>query len=364
MSDRRRRAERALRRAVFGAIMGRLRTGAVTPAAVDLSSVRKGLLIRLNTRLGNLLLVTPALVAVRRALPAAQVDLLCLDHYADLLAGTPDLDCTITLRLRWRLPLVTMLRLVRRLRHERYDLVIDCGRGSSFLGAAFAGLSGGRFRVAHAGARYVTAFNVHVHKRADHEHKVELVLDLLQGLGIPAVTREVMLPLSETDRAGAAASWCRLGLPDAAPVIGMHVGGRGRKRWPLQRFLHLARTVTGELHVPVLLFAGPDERHRIDPVRDCIGGATVVAPALGTRAFAAFVARCAVLVCGDSGPMHLAAAVGVPTVAIFSTRQSLHYRPRGPHHVWLFDESGVAPEPVMAAVTKVLADAAPAAVRL
>ncbi len=364
MSDRRRRAERALRRAVFGAIVGRLRTGAVTPAAVDLSTVRKVLLVRLNTRLGNLLLVTPALAAVRHALPGAQVDLLCLDHYADLLAGNPNLDCTITLRLRWRLPLVTVLRLVRRLRHERYDLVIDCARGSSFLGAVFAGLSGGRFRVAHADARYVTAFNVHVHRQTDYEHKVELVLDLLEGLGIPAVTREVVLTLSETDRAGAAASWCRLGLPDAAPVVGVHVGGRGRKRWPLQCFLDLARTVTAELHVPVLLFAGPEERQRIDPIRDCIPAATVVAPALGARAFAAFVARCAVFVCGDSGPMHLAAAVGVPTVAIFSTRQSLHYRPRGPRHVSLFDERGVAPEPVMAAVTKVLADAAPAAVRL
>src|SRR5262249_23969679 len=330
MSDRRRRAERALR--------GRLRTGGVPPAAVGLGSVRKVLLIRLNTRLGNLLLVTPALVAVRRALPAAQVDLLCLDHYADLLAGNPDLDCTITLRLRWRLPLVTMLRLVRRLRHEHYDLVIDCGRGSSFLGTALARRSRGGCPVAQGGARYVPAFNGHVHKRADYDHKVELVLDLLQGLGIPAVTREVVLTLSETDHAGAAASWCRLGLPDAAPVVGVHVGGRGRKRWPLQRFLHLVRTVTGALHVPVLLFPGPEDRHRIAPVRDCTPAATVVAPALGARAFAAFVARCAVLVCSDSGPMHLAAAVGVPTVAIFSTRQSLQYRPRGPRHIALLDE--------------------------
>jgi heptosyltransferase-2 len=205
---------------------------------------------------------------------------------------------------------------------------------------------------------------VHVHKQTQYEHTVELVLDLLQGLGIPAVTRDVVLTLSQTDRAGASASWCRLGLPDAAPVVGVHVGGRGRKGWPLHRFLDVAGRVTAELGVPVLLFAGPKERRRIDPVRDRIPAATVVAPALGARDFAAFVARCAVFVCGDSGPMHLAAAVGVPTVAIFSTRQSLHYRPRGPRHVSLFDEGGIAPEPVMAAVAKVLADVAPPAVTL
>jgi ADP-heptose:LPS heptosyltransferase len=362
MSDRRRRVERALRRAVFGTLVGRQRTRVVDPSAVDLTTVRKVLLVRLNNRLGNLLLVTPVLAAVRGALPGAQVDLLCLDRYADLLAGSPDLDRTITLRLRWRLPVVTVLRLARQLRRERYDLVIDCARGSSFLAAVCSAFSGARFRVAHAGARYGSAFNVHVHKQTDYEHKVELVLDLLQGLGIPAVTREVMLTLSETDRAGARASWRRLGLPEASPVVGVHVGGRGRKRWPLQRFLDLVHSVTAELRVPVLLFAGPEERQHIDRVRDRIPAAAIVAPALGARDFGAFVARCAVFVCGDSGPMHLAAAVGVPTVAIFSTRQSRHYRPRGPRHVSLFDERGVAPEQVVAAVAKVLADAASPAV--
>lgn len=354
MSDRRRRTERALRRAVLGVLVGRRRANALGPTDVDLGAVRKVLLVRLNDRLGNLLLVTPALGAVRRALPGARVDLLCLERYADLLAGSPDLDRVITLRLRWRLPFLTVMRLIRRLRRERYDLVIDCGRGSSFLGALCVALSRGRFRVASADARYAAAFNVHVQKQTDYEHKVELLLDLLLGLGIPAVTREVALPLSETDRTGGAESWHRLGLPDAGPVVGVHVGGRGPKRWPLERFLALIGSVTTELQVPVLLFAGPEERRRLDQARDRIPPATVVAPVLGARRFASVVARCAVFVSGDTGPMHLAAAVGVPTVAIFSTLQSRHYRPRGPRHRSLFDERGVQPEAVMKAVAEVL----------
>jgi ADP-heptose:LPS heptosyltransferase len=358
MSDRRRRAERVLRRAFFGVLVGRRRGPIGGPGAVDLGAVRKVLVVRLNERLGNLLLVTPVLAAVRRALPDAQVDLLCLDRYADLLAGSPDLDRTITMRLRWRLPLVTIVRIVRRLRREAYDLVIDGGRGSSFLGAVCVALSRGRFRVAHADARYGAAFNVHVQKQTDYEHKVELLLDLLLGLGIPAVTREVVLPLSDADRAAAAESWRDLGLPDVGPVVGVHVGGRGPKRWALDRFLALVGSVTAELRVPVLLFAGPEERQRLDQARDRIPAATVVAPMLGARRFASVVARCAVFVSGDTGPMHLAAAVGVPTVAIFSTSQSRHYRPRGPRHLSLFDERGVQLEPVMAAVAKVLSAAA------
>src|SRR5262245_31080136 len=223
--------------------------------------------------------------------------------------------------------------------------------------------SGGRYRVAHAGARYAVAFNVHVHKQTDFEHKVELILDLLQGLGIPAVTRQAVLTLSDADNAGASASWRQLGLPESTPVVGVHVGGRGRKRWPLERFLELVQLVTAGLRVPVLLFAGPEERQHIAQIFDRIPADAVVAPSLGARDFAALVARCAVFVCGDSGPMHLAAAVGVPTVAIFSTQQSRHYRPRGPGHVSLYDERGVDPEPVMAAVAKALADGAPALAR-
>jgi ADP-heptose:LPS heptosyltransferase len=366
MSDRRRRAERALRRAVFGTLVGRHGGAAAAPPTVDLGAVRKVLLVRINDRLGNLLLVTPALAAVRRALPAARIDLLCLDRYVELLAGNPDVDRTIAFRLRWRLPLVTLARLARRLRRERYDLVIDCGRGSSFLSAACVALTGAPLRVAHAGARYGAAFNVHVQKQTDFEHKVELLLDLLAGVGIPAVSREVALPLSECDRADGAESWSKLGFADGAPVVGVHVGGRGRKRWPLERFLALVEQITVELGVAVLLFAGPEERSRMDRARDRIPAGIVMAPPLGTRRFASVVARCAVFVSGDSGPMHLAAAVGVPTVAIFSTPQSRHYRPRGPRHLSLFDERGVEPGRVLAAVAEVLgrpvrvADAPPA----
>jgi heptosyltransferase-2/heptosyltransferase-3 len=115
--------------------------------------------------------------------------------------------------------------------------------------------------------------------------------------------------------------------------------------------------VTAELHVPVLLFAGPDERRRLDQAREHVPAATVLAPALGARRFAAVVARCAVFISGDTGPMHLAAAVGVPTVAIFSSARSRHYRPRGPRHRSLFDEDGVQPEGVLAAVAAILAGA-------
>lgn len=358
MSDGRRRAERALRRAVFGALVGLGRTSPLGPDAVDLRAVRRVLLVRVNDRLGNLLLVTPALAAVRRAVPDARIDLLCGSRYADLLAGSPDLDRVFSVPMqRNRMPLLALARLARQVRRQRYDLVIDCARGSSFLGALCTALSGGRLRVAHADARYGAAFNVHVPKRTEFEHKVELLLDLLDGLGIPPVTRELTLTLSDDDRARASASWRALGLPDAGPVVGVHVGGRGHKRWSLESFLSVVARLTAEQRLPVLLFAGPEERSRLAEARDRIPAGVVTAPALGVRAFAAVVARCALFVSGDTGPMHLAAAVGVPTVAILATPQSRHYRPRGPRHRALFDEDGVPPELVVAAVTGVLAGA-------
>src|SRR6187200_1032385 len=133
------RTERSIKRAVFGLLLGR-RGAADEP--VDLARVRRVLVVRANFRMGNLLLVTPAHAALRRALPQARIDVVAPKAYVDLLAHSPDVDGRIGVDRRMLTAPWSLLRLVRRLRGERYDLALDGGRGSSFLGAFLVGVSG------------------------------------------------------------------------------------------------------------------------------------------------------------------------------------------------------------------------------
>jgi hypothetical protein len=83
------RLERRLKREVFRLLNGRVSAKSVDPSMDDLARCRRVLVVRVNVRMGNLLLVTPALGALRQAFPHARLDVLCYETYADLLATTP-----------------------------------------------------------------------------------------------------------------------------------------------------------------------------------------------------------------------------------------------------------------------------------
>src|SRR5262249_11661472 len=171
----------------------------------------------------------------------ARLDVLCYDAYAALLAHDPDVDHVLGLH-RWMLcnPW-TLARLVRTLRRAQYDLVVEGARGGSFLGAFLAAASGGRHRAAAAGSRYQRVFNVRVPRRPDLEHKVDLLLAFLAGLGIPPATQALKVVLTDVERAAAAARWRDWGLTGGGPTIGIIVGARGRKQLPAEQLVKLVR---------------------------------------------------------------------------------------------------------------------------
>lgn len=362
MSELSKRIERRLKRLVFGTLLsGNGRTADVP--TLDLSSIRRVLFVRANFRMGNLLLVTPALAAVRRALPGAHVDVLGTALHEVLLRHHPDVDGVVCLSRGALARPWSLVQLVRRIRRAHYDLVVDCARGGSFLGAVLCGLSGGRYRVAAASSRYRAAFNVLVPRRTGDRHKIDLLLGVLEDIGIPPVTRDMKVALTEEERRQAARQWEAFGLPDATAVVGILAGGRGNKRLPMD---HLVETVVGlrQRGAHVALLVGPEERDLVGTLRQSMpDGVTIILP-LPLRDFAALLARFALVVTADTGPMHLAVALGVPTVALLRSQASLRYRPLGARHRVLYDERAVAPDAVIAAVDSILrseADDAPPA---
>ena len=176
------RTERWLKRGLFGLLLGR---GREIGGSVDLAEVRRVLVVRANFRMGNLLLMTPALAALRRALPQARIDVVAGRGYLDLLEHSPDVDGRIGIDRRMLMAPWSLLSLVRRLRRQHYDLAFDGGRGSSFLGAFLVGVSGSRQRVAAADSRYDALFDVHVSLDPESVHKVDLLLAVLAGVSMP-----------------------------------------------------------------------------------------------------------------------------------------------------------------------------------
>lgn len=328
MGDFGKRIERRLKRAVFGWIAGSAGADAIPPAEVDLDTVRSVVVVRPNFRMGNLLLTTPAIAALRQRLPHARIDYIGAE-YLSLLANNPEVDRLIRVDRQTFTPR-GLRRLAAFLRTVHYDLAIDAARGGSFLGAAVVALTRSRYRVGSGTGRYRRFFNVLVPARDGSLHKVDLLLRLLEDIGVPPVSRELKVLLTEDERGAAARVWSDLGL-GSRRTVGINVGARGGKRLDPEQLIALVHSIDKD-GLATLLLAGPEDLGTLAALRPRMPSACVLAPPLPVRAFAALLARCDVLVTGDTGPMHLAAAVGTPTVTMTVDPRSAYYRPLGPRH--------------------------------
>jgi ADP-heptose:LPS heptosyltransferase len=170
--------------------------------------------------------------------------------------------------------------------------------------------------------------------------EVDYHLDLLRFSFGDVYRGGLKFHLNPQERKMAAQRQREWGLREKDFVVGMHVGGRGQKRWPIERFAKLAQRLIRDHDAKVVLFWGPGERHVIRQFESRPSKGLIIAPQLKVRELAGQLERCVVFISCDTGPMHLALAVGTPTVAIFQvpnfdrygqegSRNRIVYRPQG-----------------------------------
>ncbi len=289
--------------------------------------VNRILVIKLRA-IGDVILATPVIENLRRAFPDAQIDFLTEPPAASLLKHHPDLDDVLVFErnyvdsksgLAW---LRENLAFFRELYRRKYDLVFDLfGNPRS---AQFAWATRARYRIGYAFRGRQYAYNYRIPPRGDRVHEVQFNLDALQALGIPVHTRDPRIELSDIEEAFAERYWQASGLTGSL-VIGMNSsGGWYTKRWPLHRFAELGDRLTEQLSCRILLLWGPGELQDVQEIARSMKHQPIIAPQTDLLQLAAILKRLHLLISNDSGPMHLAAAMGTPVVAIFGpTRPDL-----------------------------------------
>ena len=279
---------------------------------------KKILVIKLRA-IGDVILATPVVENLRQAFPQAQIDFLTEKMCAPIVAGHPALHEVLILD---RKQVGASRRLIHQIRQRRYDLVFDLfGNPRSAVLTLLSGAPqrvGFRFRV----RQY--AYNVKVEPRGDRVHEVEFNLDALRTLQIPIVTRQLLVAVDEASENFATQFWRENGLENRL-VVGLNAsGGWYTKRWPLEFFAQLGDRVQRELNAVILLLWGPGEYEDVTAIAQTMRGSAVLAPATNLKQLAALLSRLNLLVSNDSGPLHLAAAMGTHVVGIYGpTRPDL-----------------------------------------
>lgn len=304
------------------------------PTAVGNHDVRRILVVEL-WNIGDVVLLLPFLTQLRELFPDASVTLLARPHAKVLLEGTGLVDEFLDdaapadnwLSLNpllggWR----DLWVLRRQLRSRHLDLAFQCRL--HVREHVILAMSGAKRRIGYAfgeGDRMLTdALEV----GDPHRHKVEDWLRLLSVFGITADDAFTKLAVS-ADESAVAAELLRLrGVSAGDVVIGIHPGASLReKRWPIERFAEVAAELASRPGVQVVAFADPAgvgaELHDVPGV---IGVNTSL------RELMALIERCTLLVCNDSGPMHIAGGLGVQTVAVFGSGVARWFAPLGDRH--------------------------------
>jgi len=325
--------------------------------------VKKILIVNL-TRFGDLLQTSPMIAGLKELHPEAELVALVERNFADVCRGLPGVDRVLELDLDdlGRIMLGGTGEALRRaygvvadvfhaFQAERFDLALNYS--SSRMSAVLLRMIGARetrgwtmtadgFRlIAHPWARLFSASCL-VRQQAPFN----LVDYYKRVAGLEAGPRRLLFTVPDEARAGAAALLADAGVDGTRPLVAMQLGAsRAVRRWPAANWIALARALDARLGARVVLCGGGGEREVAAEIRAALG--TLAVDACGRTSIAelgGLLERADVLVTPDTGPMHMAVAVGTPVVALFyGPALPFDTGPYAPDHLCLHAEVACAP---------------------
>ena len=288
----------------------------------------KILLVRLGA-LGDVVHAIPVAAALRRAFPGARIDWLVSAKHREILDLVPVIDRRLVINDRAGASDGTsFVSAIRELRATRYDVVLDL---QGLIKSALLARSSGASRVIGFSARYARErlarlFYTEVYDPGrgglydprETRHVVAINLALLETLGLTAIVPE--FPIEAV-------------LSAAAVEAARQTGGRyvllnpgaawPNKRWPPERFAALAAGIRERTGLTSVVLWGPGERSLADAVVTTAGGAAIASPPTTIADVVGLARGASLMVSGDTGPTHIATAVGTPIVGLYGpTRPS------------------------------------------
>jgi heptosyltransferase-2 len=299
---------------------------------LDIQKINR-ILVRSTNWVGDAILTTPAVRAVRKNFPDAEVSILAKPWVAPIFYNNSDIDHIMVYDSEGRHNGWSgRVRLSRSLRDGRFDLAILLQ--NAFEAALLAYLAGIPRRLGYKtdGRHLLLTHGLPLEPRLKRVHEIEYYLGILEGAGLRSDGRELTLRVSDKERHEAEAFLSEYQVNSGQPLVGISPGATygPAKRWFPERFAALCDRLQESSGACIVILGGPDDAAigdqvshfmEIPPVNLC--GKTTLRQAVSV------IDRCHLLVTNDSGLMHVAAALDIPLVAIFGSTNPVTTGPSG-----------------------------------
>jgi len=292
----------------------------------------RNILIFCTHGIGDVVTCLPMFRGLREAYPDAHIELLLRGPVQEsILAGHGFRFAVTRLRDLRRSPRRLWATVVR-WRRRRFDVVISTLNVHPWRALLLGLGAGAKTRIGFARGGGRVPFTHCLQGRGGH--KVDENLRVLDVLGAAEASTAVRWPIGEHERRWAEKTLTAEGL-GSKPLLGLAPGctpHEAHKRWPAERYAELVRRLRTRLEFDLALFGGPAEKHLAAPLEDVGEGETLVLNAIGRmslRQTAACMARCRLVIGGDSGLAHVADATGTATLVLFGPTDPKITAPRG-----------------------------------
>ena len=291
--------------------------------------IRKILFVRID-RIGDLVLSTPAIKALKQQYPQAGLFVMASRSNFSILKQNPYIDQVVVFDRRQTL--IQKIKCVMLLRENHFDLAVDPYADYEMFTALITFLSGAHKRIGYAAFGRELFFNVQPPVIKKEQHFIDQTLGILEPLGIMAADKAPQIFLSADER-----NWSIKLLQEKVltgkPLVGLHPGAfYESQRWPYQQFADLITLLQKDGRFHLILFGGPAEKNLIEKIVSMAPQKLFTYITDNLRRFAALLAACQLLVCNNSGPLHMAVALNVPTISTMGPTNKDRWMPMGPDH--------------------------------
>ena len=337
----------ALRNLIFGGLLPFTKT--YTREDLSDANIKNILVIRLD-RIGDMVMTTPIFRALKEKWPEAQITVLANPANKNIVINNPFIDCILVYdRENEHKSLDNRLSFFRDIRKSEFDLVIDPYLDYELNTSFITRIVGSKYRLGFEFAGREFFYNIRYASNTfpvstDKKHMIDYNLGLIGCIGVKANKKQPEIFLSADEKENASRILERVGVDPENRIIGIHPGGNYEsQRWPVERFAAISDFLIASYGIKVILFGGLDERSLLSRFKDCAVSKPIILEDLNLREFISVVNYCNLFLCNNSGPLHIATSLNIPTVSTMGPTIPFHWWPRGDNHIVLRKDLDCSP---------------------
>ncbi len=310
--------------------MGVSRSNEIIYMKINPSEIKKILCIK-PRGIGDIVLSTIILENLQNHFPNAKIDYLTERFAKYSVANNPLVNKVLTMHKTEFVGKVAI-----RIRKEKYNLIIDLW--SNPRSAQITFLSGVKYRVGYAyrGRKY--AYNILGTSGKGEHHSAEHNLELLKPIDVKIISKKIHYHIGTLEKFFADDFFTENNLKDKIVFGIIPAGGWDSKRCNKEKWVEICKAATKEFGCKILVHWGPGDESDAEFIKSNLGDECLLAPKTTLPQMASLIAKCKIVIANDSGPMHIAAALGVPTLGIFGPTDPKAHGPYSPNSDYIIKD--------------------------